>query len=103
MLKNLVLAALVLSAATPAFASSDDAWAEFATKVEEGCLGATSEILSDAEIVVDPFGSENYGLAVITGKVNGETISTKSIICVFDKKTEKVEIGGELDLPAVDK
>ncbi|MDV3250850.1 hypothetical protein DevBK_05840 [Devosia sp. BK] len=99
MLKRLTLAALLLSAASPsAFASSDDAWAEFATKVEEACLGATSEILTDARTTVDPFGSENYGLAVVTGKADATT--TKSVICVYDKKTEAVEIGGELDLPA---
>lgn len=101
MLKHLALATLMLSAVTPSSASSDDAWAEFATKVEEGCLGATSEVLSDAQIVVDPFGSENYGLAVVTGKAH-DTTTTKSIICVFDKKSENVEIGGELDLPQID-
>lgn len=97
MLKRFVIAALAFSAVTPAFASSDDAWAEFGKKVEEACLGATSDILKDGQAVVDPFGSENYGLAVVTGKVDAE--SSKSIICVFDKKTEAVEIGGELDLP----
>ncbi|KKB77984.1 hypothetical protein VW35_12735 [Devosia soli] len=100
MLKKLTLLALVFAVATPAFASSDDAWSEFATKVQDACLAATTEILTDARAVVDPFGSESYGLAVITGKVDATT--TKSIVCVFNKQTEAVEIGGELDIPAAE-
>ncbi len=95
MLKSLAIAAPALVAiVTPAVASSPDAWAEFASRVEQACLGATANTLPDATASVDPFGSESYGLAVVTG--NTSTGNSASIICVFDKRTEAVEIGSEI-------
>ncbi len=70
--------------------------AEFAKEVETGCLAATGSMLENATAVVDPFGSENYGLAIVSGEV-GEG-KPAAILCVFDKKTKAVEIGGELDV-----
>lgn len=97
MLKQAVFAAIALAAiTTTAFASSGDAWAEFAAEVDAGCVAATAGFFDTASAVVDPFGSENYGLAVVTGKTPAGT--TASIICVFDKQTRTVEIGGELDI-----
>lgn len=96
MLKYMTATAMTLLTALPAFASSDDAWAEFAAKVEESCVAATDGLLEDVEAVVDPFGSESYGLAIVTGTVgNGQTAA---MVCVFDKQAETVEIGGELDI-----
>ncbi|SMQ86259.1 hypothetical protein SAMN06295905_3563 [Devosia lucknowensis] len=91
MLKPIAALVITLSAISAATASSDDAWAEFAAEVEEGCRAATAEMLPDATVTVDPFGSENYGLAIVSGE-------TASIVCVFDKKTKAVEIGGELEV-----
>jgi len=96
MLKQFAAVALVFAASAPAFASSDDAWKEFAAEVETGCLAATSDTLKDATAVVDPFGSESYGLAVVSGIAGTDT--QVSMICVFDKETKAVEVGGELDL-----
>ena len=95
MLKRLIaISAAVLS--SPAFAASGDAWAEFAAKVEQSCVTATSGMLKDAKAVVDPFGSESYGLAIVTGSVaDGRQAA---IICVFDKQTEAVQVGGELSV-----
>jgi len=98
MLKHLTIAALLALAAAPAYASSEDAWDEFAQEVGEACTAATRETFATPEVVVDPFGSESFGLAVVSGDtVTGER---KSIICVFDKETKAVEIGGEIDLGA---
>jgi len=88
--------ALTLATITGASASSDDAWAAFAAEVEEGCLTATNSVLTEATATVDPFGSESYGMAIISGKTSAGT--TASIICVFDKQTKAVEIGGELEV-----
>ena len=44
---------------------------------------------------VDPFGSESYGLARVTGKAKGADTEIAAI-CVYDKKTKAVEISGEL-------
>jgi hypothetical protein len=49
-------------------ASSDDAWKEFAAEVEQGCLAASKGMFTERSVVVDPFGTESYGLAVITGQ-----------------------------------
>jgi hypothetical protein len=95
-LKYMTAMTLALLGASPAFASSDDAWAEFAAKVEQGCVTATNGMLENAKAVVDPFGSESYGLAIVTGTV--ATGKPAAIICVFDKQTEAVQIGGELDV-----
>lgn len=94
MLKQLAFVALTFSAAGTASAASEDAWAEFTAEVEAGCLAATASILTDATVTVDPFGSESYGLAIVSGTVTGG--ATSSIICVFDKQTKAIQIGGEL-------
>ena len=96
MLKHLAIFSLAALTSAPAFAASDDAWAEFAAKVEQSCVAATSGVLTDAKAVVDPFGSENYGLAIVTGSVaDGKQAA---IICVFDKQSQAVQIGGELSV-----
>ena len=46
-------------------------------------------------MVVDPFGTESYGVAILTGKAAGADAVVSSI-CVYDKKTRTAEIGGEL-------
>ena len=98
MLKYLAALSFALLSGASALAASDDAWAEFAREVEEACRAATSSILTNAQAVVDPFGSESYGLTILTGDAAPGV--TKSIVCVFNKQTKAVEIGGELDLSA---
>lgn len=88
--------ATTLVTITGVSASSEDAWATFAAEVEQGCLAATSSFFTEATATVDPFGSENYGLAIVSGLTPAGT--TASTICVFDKQTKAVEIGGELDV-----
>jgi len=90
-----LLLAAFSSLALPAAASSDDAWKEFVADVQTACLGAGKDMIEDAKVVVDPVGSENYGLAVLTGKAKGAD-ATISHICVYDKKTKAVELGSEL-------
>lgn len=89
------LAAATLFLAAPALASSDDAWAEFAAKVKEKCLAASAGMLEKPGIAVDPFGTESYGVAVLSGKPKGAA-GTVTYLCVMDKKTEAAEIGSEL-------
>ena len=96
MLKRLVLVPLAFLPTVQAFAASDDAWAEFAVEVEQSCLEATGSMLENAEAIVDPFGSESYGLAIVSGEVSAG--QTAAIVCVYDKQTKTVQIGGELDV-----
>lgn len=96
MLKQFAVAAITLATIGNAMAASGDAWAEFAAEVEQACLGATEGVFAEATAVVDPFGSESYGLAIVSGTFPSG--GTASIICVFDKATQAVQIGGELPI-----
>ena len=89
MLKPFAILATTLLTIGGAAASTDDAWAQFAADVEEACLAASAEYFPDGKAVVDPFGSESYGLAIVSGE-------TASLVCVYDKQSKDVEIGGEL-------
>ncbi|MBC7283812.1 hypothetical protein [Hoeflea sp.] len=90
-----ILVAALLATSAPAAASSGDAWAEFAEEVRTQCLAASESVLEAAQAVVDPFGSESFGLAVLTGKARGAD-ATVSYICIMDKQTGTVELGSEL-------
>lgn len=85
---------------TSASASSDDAWEEFRAEVETSCRSAAGDILETPEIVVDPFGSESYGIAVLVGVERGGDDVPRSVVCVFDKASRSAQIGTPLDLPA---
>lgn len=101
MLKSVILAlALALAlTADAANASSSDAWETFRKEVEQKCLEAAKSIAS-AKVVVDPFGSESYGLAIISGKAKAGNAPI-SQICVMNKRTKAIEIGGELGIEQV--
>jgi len=89
MLKRLIVISLAALTSAPVFAASSGAGAEFAAKVEQSCVSATSGMLTDAKAVVDPFGSESYGVAIVTGSVSDG--KQAAIICVFDKQSEAVQ------------
>lgn len=89
------LAVVSILAAGAAEAASPDAWSAFRTEVDKACVTAAKGLIENGRALVDPFGSEHYGLAVVSGKAVGAK-ATISTICVFDKKTKKAEIGGEI-------
>jgi len=99
-----VLAASVVLGST-ASASSDGAWAEFAAAVDKACVKAASGQIEKGRTVVDPYGSEKYGLAIVTGRPSGVPKNKKladiSVICVYDKKTKAAEVGGEIEVGKV--
>jgi len=99
----MMIFASLMAGMAPAAASSGDAWAEFAEKVRAQCLEAAAPVLEAAKVVVDPFGSESFGLAVLSGKARGAEVAV-SYICVMDKRTGAVELGSELpaDILSVD-
>lgn len=94
-IRNILFAAAFASLTLPAAASSDDAWKEFVADVQTACLAGAKGMIEDAKAVVDHAGSENYGLAILTGKAKGAD-ATVSHICVYDKKTKAVELGSEI-------
>ncbi len=80
---------------TPAAASSDQAWDAFRSDVENQCTAAAQQSLSDIRVRVDPFGSADYGLALVDGVA--EQADTRSqIICVYDKQDKSVQLGTSL-------
>lgn len=81
--------------ATPAAASSEDAWAGLRMQVAAACQKLALDRIEMPVVTVDPFGSENYGLALVRGKAKGAEAHITSI-CVFDKKSRTVELGSEL-------
>jgi hypothetical protein len=94
MLKLLSFALTLVFAGAPAKASSDDAWADFAKEVERKCLSAVKGTIEVPKIVIDPFGSETFGLALVSGNAKGMKARI-SQICVMNKRTKAVELSGE--------
>lgn len=90
-----VLITMTVLGSTPARASSDDAWAAFARNVAKACKTGTGSTFVKPEVIVDPFGSETYGLAIVTGKLKAGG-KAGTMLCVYDKKTGKAEVGSEL-------
>ncbi|MBW9115917.1 hypothetical protein JNB88_19975 [Rhizobium cauense] len=88
--------AIAMAAAAAAHASSGDAWQQFATEVEGKCKQAARASIEFPHAVVDPFGSEHYGIALVTGKPKGAN-GFVSYFCVYDKQTKEVELGSELE------
>jgi hypothetical protein len=93
-----LIMAFAVGSAVPALGASDDAWEQFRADVEAACLEAAEPLFETAAARVDPFGSESYGLALVTGNAKGADAAIEAI-CVYDKKTKAVEIGGELPAP----
>jgi hypothetical protein len=90
-----ILLLATAASAAPSSASSPDAWDEFRQEVQQKCAALAEGRIEQPRIVVDPFGTESYGVAILTGKaVGAETVV--SSICVFDKKSQAAEISGEL-------
>lgn len=90
-----VLISIILLGPVPARASSDDAWAAFARDVAKACKAATGSTFIKPDVIVDPFGSEKHGLAIVTGKLKAGG-TTATILCAYDKTSKKAEIGSEL-------
>jgi hypothetical protein len=88
--------AVAMASCTSACAASDDAWEAFRKDVADKCVKAAADLFVDPVATVDPFGSATYGMALIRGKAKGAETTGIAAICVYDKKTKAVELGGEL-------
>ena len=82
------LALCLALAAGPALASSGDAWAEFREDVRSACL-ALVQGQGTVSIEVNPFGTESYGVALVT--VTAEWGEDR-MACVYDKVSGKAEL-----------
>lgn len=92
--RNILVLAAGAALAFPitASASSPDAWAKFNEDVKTKCTEAAKAEFRRVEVVVDPTGSETYGLALVHGRLKAEK-ARGAVLCVVDKKTGKAEIG----------
>lgn len=91
----LLAATGVLVSPHTVYASSDEAWAEFAKDVSAKCLKAAGHTDTKPMILVDAYGSDSFGFAIVSGKSGGTTVSR---ICVVNKKTGATEMGSELEV-----
>jgi hypothetical protein len=91
----LATALVLIPLSSTVLASSDDAWDDFAKDVAAKCTALAEGRIEQPKVVVDPFGTESYGVAILTGKAVGADAIVSSI-CVYDKKSQAAEIGGEL-------
>ena len=89
------IALALISLSSPTLASSSDAWDALAKDVAAKCTVLAEGRIEQPKVVVDPFGTESYGVAILTGKAVGADAVVSSI-CVYDKKNQTAEIGGEL-------
>jgi hypothetical protein len=78
----------LVAVASPALASSDDAWAEFRKDVEETCADLVQDP-GKVSVKVNPFWSESYGAAIVEVKTDA---GTDSMICIYDKTSHKAEL-----------
>lgn len=83
---RLTLALALLT--TPAFADSEESWIQFRQDVTEACLALVD---SEGEITteVNPFGSERFGLALITITTDA---GTDRVGCIVEKGTGVAEL-----------
>ena len=99
MSKSLVSAAVIgaaisLSFAGSAAASTDSAWMEFQKEVATRCKAAatTDSGVKTWTVSVSAFGSQSFGMAILTGKAQGGV--PVKYACTMDKKTKAVEVAG---------
>jgi hypothetical protein len=80
-------------------ASSDQAWATFRAQVAAACTAAAKKQYANPIVVVDPFGTESYGVALVYARTpvpknSPPENSLTTAVCVYDKKTQKAELSG---------
>lgn len=85
-----------LLSAQAAQASSSDEWAKFQQDVENACRTAANLALQVKNIQVDPYGSETYGFALLSGVENGSS-NERLVACAYDKRSQIAEISGPFD------
>lgn len=94
---GVVSAAILAGSAFVVLASSPGAWKAFREDVREKCDVALRNVLINPDVTVDPFGASSSGIALGVGesKYSKEQFV---IVCVYDKHTQKVELGSEIKL-----
>jgi hypothetical protein len=66
------------------------------TVLDTNCRAAVAGLLKDVTLVLDPAGTLDNEMALVTGIPEGSG-GFKTFICVLDKKTGMAEIGSSFD------
>lgn len=82
-------------------ASSDAAYTAFRADVAKRCTVRAKSEFADPIVIVDAFGTESYGIALVYGRPQTPKGTTQlpglaSKVCVYDKKTRKIELSGDI-------
>jgi hypothetical protein len=93
---RLVALALVLLTGIESHAASPEAWEQFRSDVERACL-VLAGALDRPKVIIDPFGTESYGIAMLIGAEKGGEVETYA--CVYEKSTKRAELSGPFDTP----
>jgi hypothetical protein len=64
--------------------------------VERACL-ALAVSLDRPNVIVNPFGTESYGVAMLIGAEKGGEVETYA--CVYEKRTKRAELSAPFDSP----
>jgi len=91
----IALALAMPGAAFAATTASNETADPFAGEVKQKCEDAASAAFRRSQVVVDPKGSESYGVAIVFGR-SKELKGRAAMICVVDRKTGKAELGSLL-------
>jgi len=94
--RTAVPAGLRFASVSGAEASSGDAWEAFQQDVESACLGAAIGRPRVRNTQVNPYGSETYGSAVMSGVEPGASAS-HILGRVYDRRSQSAEISSLLD------
>ena len=81
-------------------ASSDEAWLELQKAVSAQCLKAVGKAVGKPSIIVDPYGSESFGIAIVSGTSVGSATKV-SYVCLYNKQSKKTELGSEMLMDVV--
>ncbi|NKB66231.1 MAG: hypothetical protein GKR89_04150 [Candidatus Latescibacteria bacterium] len=82
---------LLFSAIVPELrASSSDAWEGFQATVRDSGLSQVADFIEGAEIAVDPYGTDSYGVALAHGISSGSG-EPVLMVTIFDKTTKNAE------------
>ncbi len=85
---RLLIAPLLLLPATSAAASTGAAWDAFRQDVRAACRSLAPQEAA-VTVEVNPYGSEHYGVAIVT--VDTES-GTDRMICIYDKASHAAEL-----------
>ena len=85
---RLLIVPLLLLPATLAGASTGDAWDEFRDNVRRACRALVPDT-PGVRVEVNPFGSEHYGVAIVTVD---DGAGTDRMICIYDKASHAAEL-----------